>query len=373
MRTALVLSMHNLANWSAGAATAPRPGGSLPYGLQHLRQHLDLTWSDAQQSGIWRTRIPRAAGGAVRRSAPGLQGSLGACYAMRRQRSADVALSVFENAGLGFARAQRLRAAGRPMPHVMLACWLAEDCQRMSSGQLRSVRRSIRSVSSLAVFSANQVPILQHFLGIPAERIRVIPFGVDTGYYRPAAGPEPAGGGGVVAVGGDSRRDYATLAEAVRIAGLPLTLVCYPRNIAGLDLPSQVRVLSGISHDQYRRLLRSADLVVTPTVAPAYPSGQSVLLEAMSMGRATLTTDSPAIRDYVTDRVNGLLTPPAEATAMAEMMHALLADADLRNSLGNAAATAVRECFDLDHMWQSVADLLTAAGQPAMLQSAMTR
>jgi glycosyltransferase involved in cell wall biosynthesis len=243
----------------------------------------------------------------------------------------------------------------------MLTCWLAEDCQGMSSFQLRSVRRSIRSVSKVVVFSANQVPILQNYFGLEPECIDVVPFGVDTNYYNPSALSGAIGGGGLVAIGGDSRRDYATLAEAVRIADVPLTLVCYPRNIAGISLPPQISVLSGIYHDDYRRLLLSADLVVTPTVAPAYPSGQSVVLEAMSMGRATLTTESPAMREYVTNGVNGVLVPPREPATMAQVIRDLLADAGKRQSLGAAAAQTVRGSFGLEHMWHGVSKLMTAA------------
>jgi glycosyltransferase involved in cell wall biosynthesis len=275
----------------------------------------------------------------------------------------DVALSVFEDAGLGLARWQALapRAPRLSLPHVMIACWLAEDSQHMTPAQLSSIRRSIRSISKVIVFSANQVPILAEFLGMPPESIGVVPFGVDTQYYSPSAVAGRAGGAGVVAVGGDSRRDYATLIAAARIADLPITLVCYPRNVAGLDLPPQVRLRRDIPHEEYRRLLLAADLVVTPTIAPAYPSGQSVVLEAMSLGRATLTTDSPAMREYVTDGVDGALVPPRDPAHMAEMIRDLLADDDRRQSLGTTAAKTARACFDLAHLWQNVGTLLDAA------------
>jgi hypothetical protein len=355
--TALLLSMHDLGRWSADTRRVPRPGGALPYGLRCLERDFSLTWSDAHRRGILRTRPARAVGGAIRRGAPGLQGSMAGLLAVPRRPAADVALSVFENVGLGFARWQRCQG----LPHVMLTCWLAEDCQRMSALQLRSVRRSVRSISTVAVFSANQVPVLREFLALEPERIGVVPFGVDTQYYDPSAVRGPEGGGGLVAVGGDPRRDYATLAEAVRIADVPVTVVCYPRNLVGVDLPAQVKVYSGIDHAAYRRLLRSADLVVTPTTAPAYPSGQSVVLEAMSMGRATLTTASPAMREYVTDGVDGILVPARDPVAMARQIKALLTDDDRRKVLGAAAAETVRDNFGLEQMWRGVAGLMRAA------------
>lgn len=358
MSTALILSMHDLGEWSSNAKAKPGPGGSMPYGLQYLQEDFELTWSDAQRNGIWRHRIPRALGGAARRLAPGLEGSVGALYAVPKLQDADVVFSIFENAGFGFGRFQRLPGRGRHRRHVMLTCWLAEDCRGMTASQLRSVRRSIRSVSRIAVFSVNQVAILQEFLGVDPKRISVVPFGVDTGYYSRTNTTGPAGGGGLVAVGSDSRRDYATLFEAVRIANVPLTLVCRPRNITGLDVPGQVKVLSGVFNDDYRQLLLSADLVVTPTLAPAYPSGQSVVLEAMSMGRATLTTDSPAMRDYVCDGVDGILMPPGQPSKIAQLITGLLADSERRESIGGTAERSVRSRFCLDQMWRCISDIM---------------
>lgn len=363
LRTLLLLTSRNLDEWSANAAATPLPGGTLPYGMHHLSGRFQLTWPTAHHKKPWRAPLPRIAGGVVRRRAPGLQGSLAACCSISHQKTADAALSVFEDSGLGFARWQSLTRfkPGLRTPHVMVACWLAEDSQHMTHARRASIRRSMRSISRIVVFSANQVPILQDVLGVTPERVSVVPFAVDTQYYRASKTDGPVGGGGVVAVGGDSRRDYATLMDAVRIAGVPITVVCYPRNISGLDIPAQVKVLSNLSHDEYRRLLLGADLVVTPTLAPAYPSGQTVVLEAMSMGCATLTTDSPAMREYVSDGVDGVLVPPRAPAEMAQLIGDLLKDDDRRQSLGAAAAKTVHAYFDMQTMWKKMADLLSVA------------
>jgi glycosyltransferase involved in cell wall biosynthesis len=104
-------------------------------------------------------------------------------------------------------------------------------------------------------------------------------------------------------------------------------------------------------------------LVVTPTVAPAYPSGQTVMLEAMSMGRATLTTDSVAIRDYVTNEVDGVLVPPRDPEAMAELIVDLLADKERLQALGNAATLTVRRKFGLEQLWQKVSHLMISLSE----------
>lgn len=360
----LVLSMHDLETWARSEGTASAPGGTLPYGLDRLEADFALSWSDAQRRGLWGRRAPRAVGGAIRRAAPGLQGSLGAAYASRLQGGADVALSIFENAGLGYARAQTLRRGALRMPHVMMVCWLAEQIRSMSKSQVRSVRRSVQSVSMLTVFSRNQIPVLAEALDLPSERIRFIPFGVDTEYYGYREDHRArVEGVRIVAVGGDSERDYATLVRAMESVSAPLTLVCYPRNIEGLRMPGNVEVLSGIPHEQYRQLLRDADIVVTPTRGPEYPSGQSVVLEAMATGCATVTTDSAAMRDYVDDGRNGLLVPAGDADAMADALNGLISDRGRRDALGSTAARVVQAEFGLRNLWDAVAACLDEAAR----------
>ena len=223
----------------------------------------------------------------------------------------------------------------------------------MSPRALRSVRRSLARVTQIVVFSSNQVSILERHFDIPSHRIAVVPFGVDTSYYDPSKVGTQPGGGGVVAVGSDSRRDYATLFEAARITAIPMTVACRARNIARLTVPSHVRIVSAYGQ-AYRHLLHSADVVVTPTVAPAYPSGQSVVLEGMSMARPTLTTDSPAMREYVTDGWDGALMPVADPGAVADRLVRLMAAPGLREELGRHGAESVREKYDGLRMWMTV-------------------
>lgn len=326
-----------------------KPGGRFPYGAAELASAFDLDWVEPRGEGPFR-RIESRIDGAVRRLSPGRRGWALARAAGRRAPGA--VLSIFEDAGLAWARRRSGGAPRMPSPHVMIACWLAQDvCDRPSDA--RSLAASLRSVDTVCVYSANQVPILADRLGLPLDRIRVVPFGVDTAYYDPEIAGGLAGGGGVVAVGSDSRRDYATLFAAAERSGIPVTVACAARNLEGLHVPRGVRIVRAFDAE-YRDLLHRADLVVTVTTAPQYPSGQSVVLEAMSMGRATLTTDSTAMRDYVDDGRTGLLTPAGDAGALAERMTAALRDDTVRAELGRRAARTVRERFSHGPQWRAV-------------------
>lgn len=334
-------------------AEATAPGGALPYGMARLGERFELEWVDTSPHGA-RGRIRTRIGGLVRRVSPGRRGWELAHAA--RGRVPKAVLSVFEDAGLAFARRQS--GAGAPV-HVMMSCWMAQDVQDRPR-DTRSLRASLASVAEVCVYSSNQPPILSDALGIAPGRIHVVPFGVDTHYYDRAHARGPAGGGGVVAVGSDSRRDYATLFAAASARRIPMTVACHPRNLVGLHVPAEVRLVS-VFDAAYRDLLHRADVVVTATTAPAYPSGQSVVLEAMSMGTATITTDSPAMRDYVDDGVSGILSPAGDADALAAEVGRVLDDDALRSSLAEQGARRVRERFTLERQWDAVGAVVHGA------------
>ena len=359
---ALLLSSVDIGSWQESHRREPLPGGDLPYGMGELRRSFDLAWEAARYDSSLGSRLTRTAAGAVRRLTPAYQGGLTAVRALAAHPGADVAVSAFENAGYGLASVQRALRGDRRVPHVMVICWLADDLRDFSPRRRRALGRVVSSAAALCVLSANQVPILCDGLGVDPTRLHVVPFGVDADHYSPHQVAEPPGGGGVVAVGSDSRRDYATLFRAVELSGVPVTLSCHPRNLAGLKVPERVTLVS-LFGAKYRALLHSADLVVTPTVGPAYPSGQSVVLEAMAMRRPTLTTDSPAMRDYVTSGVHGALVPPRDPIALAEQMTALLDDEARRAQLADAGHERVRSEFTQARMWDAIAEVMRSASR----------
>jgi glycosyltransferase involved in cell wall biosynthesis len=65
------------------------------------------------------------------------------------------------------------------------------------------------------------------------------------------------------------------------------------------------------------------------------------LLEAAACGRPLLTTDVPGCRDLVRDGIEGFVTPPGDAAALAERMVRLATDPALVARLGAAARERV--------------------------------
>jgi glycosyltransferase involved in cell wall biosynthesis len=75
-------------------------------------------------------------------------------------------------------------------------------------------------------------------------------------------------------------------------------------------------------------------------------------MEAMSSGKAILSTNVGGLPFLIRDDENGLLVPPANSQALAEGMRKLLADPELRARLGEAGRRRVEQ--DLD--WSRIAE-----------------
>lgn len=93
-------------------------------------------------------------------------------------------------------------------------------------------------------------------------------------------------------------------------------------------------------------------------VLPSYREGvPRTLLEAASMARPIVTTDTVGCREVVEDGVNGFLVPVRDSAALAARIGELLGDETLRQRMGAAGrAKAVRE-FDVRHVVRQYLEL----------------
>ena len=312
-----------------------------------------LDWSDAVHRRPWTYEpVRRVVRRLERLTTPWLQTVL----ATGRIARADAVVAVFESQGsfLAFLRSLRIWPYTRPR-YAVVATWLAMDAERFGRWRLRWYRWAYRGVDRLVFFSPNQADVYRDVLGIPDERLAPVPFGIDDEYFTPQDVDEQDY---VLAVGRDRGRDWATLFAAVRDTGLKLKVACRPQDIEGLELPPNVEYAGFLPLDEYRDLTAAARVVVVPTKVRAYPTGQTVLLEAMALARCCVVTDTPAMRDYVDDEVTALVVPPADPVALRSAVERAHADGELRRRIGAAARLSVEKHFNSVAMWERIADLV---------------
>lgn len=122
-----------------------------------------------------------------------------------------------------------------------------------------------------------------------------------------------------------------------------------PGNPSSLSLAERDRLaqdcqveLLGFQEDM-PSIISSASIVVLPSYREGFPK---VLIEAAACGRSVVTTDVPGCRDAIISGVTGLLVPVRDKDALATAIGRLLADSNLRNSMGAAARRLAELEFD---------------------------
>jgi len=345
-----------LKSWDFSAWRAEHPG-QLPYRMDRLEKlGYRLHWTDRLCQNTWqRSRSASILRRAESWSAPFAQTALMA----RTIRSCSATMAMFESEANSLAFARNLTAASRRPPFLVISCWLAHILSTSSTLRRRGYQWAYRSVDRLYYFSKNQGEILHEALRLPAERLRYLPFGIDSETFVPSAEPD---GGYVLAVGRDRGRDWRVFFEAVDGLDLPVKVCSRRSDIAGLKAPRNVEVVGYVDRETYRRLLGRACVVAVVTRPVSYPSGQSVLLEAMAMARAVVVTATPAIEDYIRDGVDCLAVPAGDPWAVRDRIGEAAADPELRSRLGAAARRVVEERYNSDEMWDVVASDLEELG-----------
>jgi glycosyltransferase involved in cell wall biosynthesis len=81
------------------------------------------------------------------------------------------------------------------------------------------------------------------------------------------------------------------------------------------------------------------------------------VLEAMAAGLPVVASDVGGLRELVEDGVNGILVPPGNAVALAAALTRLVADAELRRTMGEASRLRAEKLFDLPRFRQAHLEL----------------
>ena len=94
--------------------------------------------------------------------------------------------------------------------------------------------------------------------------------------------------------------------------------------------------------------VRSAIAECSVYVLPSYREGTPrTVLEAMAMGRAVITTDTPGCRETVVDGNNGFLIPVRDANALAAAMLKFVRQPSLMQRMGECSRQMVQDRYDV--------------------------
>lgn len=116
----------------------------------------------------------------------------------------------------------------------------------------------------------------------------------------------------------------------------PLVLIGTLEPDSPVTFPSGVHVITDAPHSAVLAAWDRSLFGVMPSMLPE-PLG-TVVMEAMSRGKATVGTAPGGHTDMIVDGETGLLVPRGDVKALADAMQRLLTDNELREQLGRSAA-----------------------------------
>jgi glycosyltransferase involved in cell wall biosynthesis len=242
----------------------------------------------------------------------------------------------------------------------------------------RLLRPPVRALLGLALGGASSRLIVQnpddhaaiHRAGLidPAHIRLIRGSGVDTERFRPGErdpllpNPPPPGGRELQSVTlllasrllwEKGIGEYVAAARQLRREGIAAEFL-----LAGEPDPGNPASIPPEQLDRWRRegdvtllghvddmpaLLAQTDIAVLPSYREGTPRS---LLEAAACGLPLVATDAPGCREIVHHKINGLLVPIKDATALAAALRRLCREPETRQRLGQASRAKALAAFD---------------------------
>jgi glycosyltransferase involved in cell wall biosynthesis len=234
------------------------------------------------------------------------------------------------------------------------------------------MRRTFRYARKMVIWHHAGKRSLVDDYRVPAEKVVVIPPGIDLKRWSFAREPGWSSPVRLLFVGGDFRRKGGETLLAAFGARLmqecELDIVTRdPVDVQGL---SNIRVHHGLRPNmpELIDLYARADIFIFPTLGDMLPLA---IMEAMAAGLPVITTRVGALGEQIDDGVTGFLIEPGDEHSLAETTLRLIRDATLRRGMGAAARRAAEERFDARRNYGRLLNVcknVAAAGPRATLR-----
>jgi len=208
-------------------------------------------------------------------------------------------------------------------------------------------------------------------LGIPEERVTVIPNGVDTDLFAPREMP-PGDVPLLLYIGTTaSWQGLDTLLEAMPIIlakrqvrlriigqGRKAQRKALRRRIRKLGLEGSVSLEDPLPHHSIPDVINQASVCLAPLGYNDRNVTQGCcpikILEYAACGRPIVASDLPVVRELVREGMEALLFPPDSPQDLADKVLTLLAEPELASSLGSCALQRVRSHFTWRHAQEAL-------------------
>jgi glycosyltransferase involved in cell wall biosynthesis len=247
------------------------------------------------------------------------------------------------------------------------------------SKALALIRRQVADVDRFIAVSEWYAPVMSRLLEIPAERMSVVPLGINThGYERAADRPD------VFRVG-----YFARISPEKGLLGLAEAYTLFTRRTGGATVRLDAAGFMSSAHQPYlaevKRVLGEAGLAQEFTYHGAIDSAAKLaflrtlsvlsvptpydepkgvfLLEAMASGVPVVQPRRGSFTEVVENTGGGVLVEPDNPAALADGLYELWSHPDRRRMMSDCAYSGVRARYSVQHsadaqlrVWNDMSD-----------------
>ena len=204
-------------------------------------------------------------------------------------------------------------------------------------------------------------------VGLEKEKLEIIPFGVDTHFFKPLEIPKNGDVFQILAVGYLIERkgfEYLIKAmEEVLRENINVRLIIVGSGplekklkelIKDLKLKDNIEIIKNVSDNELLHLYNLSDLFVLPSIVDSQGNTEGlgvVLLEAMACKLPVIGSNIGGIPDIIQDKVTGLLVSERDISEISNAINNLIEDENLRKTLAINGYNNVKDKFS----WKKVA------------------
>ncbi len=213
----------------------------------------------------------------------------------------------------------------------------------------------LRSLPAIVTVSHNSKIDINAQMGVPLDKMTVVPVGVDHDRFKPDVTIPKIKGRIIVTTSSDApMKGLVPLLEAVAqirtSRDVSLTIIGNPsahgpiaEPLSRLSLAGHVHTVFGVSDEELAAKYAEAEVAVVPSL---YEGFSLPAIEAMSCGVPLVATTGGALPEVVGENgVTGLLVEPGNVSALADAIEQLLEDETLRKKIGAAGRARVLTRF----------------------------
>lgn len=222
-------------------------------------------------------------------------------------------------------------------------------------GQISEIRPTLDLADVIITPTRQTARVYQ---GLTRTSVEVVPYGIpDLGYaLRVAATDAPTK---FLLLGSyEERKGQDIFLEALHrmdagvrergsftLAGRPLDRAFFDRATAKAAMFPNVQLLTGLEHADAARLMTETDVLVISSRDETMPIS---IIEALSLGRAVITSDVGGIREWIRDGLNGFLVPPEDGPALADAISRSISDPPGRAAIAETGRRSYERHFRVE-------------------------